>query len=154
MPFWLKNAGVTYQRLVNQMFAQQIDKTMKVYVDNMLIKSLHANYHLAHLKKMFNVLHTYNIKLNPSKCAFKDSLRKFLGFMVNQWGIKANPNKIKAIMEMEALQTVKEVQRLIRKIVTFNYFVSRATVRCLPFFQILKKSTKFEWTPKYEEVFI
>lgn len=77
------------------MFAQQIDNTMKVYVDNILIKNLYTTNHLTYLTKMFNVLRTYNIKLNPNKCAFKVSLRKFFSFMVNQMSIEANTNKIK-----------------------------------------------------------
>lgn len=66
------------------MFAQQIGKTIKVYVDDMLVKSLYVEDHLAHLKEMFNVLLTYNMKLNLNKCTFKVFSEKFLRFMVNQ----------------------------------------------------------------------
>lgn len=65
------------------MFAQKIGKVIKVYIDNMLVKSLHAIVHLTHLVEMFNVLHAYSIKLNLNKCTFGVSLGKFLGFMVN-----------------------------------------------------------------------
>lgn len=75
---------------------------MEVYVDNMLVKSLHATNHLAHLTKMFNVLHAYNIKLNPNNCVFGFSSGKFLSFMVNQRVIEANLNKIKSVLEMKA----------------------------------------------------
>lgn len=75
---------------------------MEVYVDDMLVKSLRAEDHLTYLAKMFNVLCMYDMKLNPSKCAFKVSSRKFLDFVVNQQGIEANPDKIRVVLEMEA----------------------------------------------------
>lgn len=75
---------------------------MEVYVDDKLVKSLYTTNHLTYLTKIFGVLHTYNMELNPNKCAFGVSSRKFLDFMVNQRGIKANLYKIKAVLKMEA----------------------------------------------------
>ena len=98
MPFGLKNAGATYQRLVNQMFKKQIGKNVEVYVNDMLVKSKEEEDHLDDLKETFNTLRQYNIKLNPSKCAFGVSLGKFLGFIVSQKGIEANPEKVRAIL--------------------------------------------------------
>ena len=84
------------------------------------------------------------MKLNPSKCAFGVSLGKFLGFMVSQRGIEANPDKIQAIPDMKPPQNVKEVQSLTERVAALNKFVSKATDKCLPFFKVLKKT--FEWT--------
>ena len=103
------------------------------------------------LRETFDTLHSYNMKLNPGKCAFGVTLGKFLGFMVSQRGIKANPDKIRAIMEMAPPRNVKEVQSLNGKIAALNKFVSRATDKCLPFFHTLKKS--FEWTAKCQQTF-
>ena len=83
MPFGLKNARATYQRLVNKMFSNQIRRNMEVYVDNMLVKSKEELMHLDDLKEMFAMLKQYQMKLNPSKCAFGVASRKFLGFMVS-----------------------------------------------------------------------
>ena len=91
MPFGLKNAGVTYQRLMNKMFAHQIGRNVQVYVDDMLVKSLREDDHLDNLKETFNTLRSYNMKLNPNKCAFGVTVGKFLGFMVSQRGIEVNP---------------------------------------------------------------
>lgn len=82
MPFGLKNAGATYQRLVNKMFRDQIDQNIEVYVDDMLVKSTQATGHIADLKETFNTLKRYKLKLNLAKCAFKVSSGKFLGFTV------------------------------------------------------------------------
>lgn len=82
---------------------------MEVYMDDMLGKTLYTRDHLAHLKEMFDVLPIYNMKLNLNKCVFRVFLGKFLDFMVNQWGIEANLDKIKAMLQMEALQIMRKV---------------------------------------------
>ena len=84
------------------------------------------------------------MKLNPNKCAFEVTARKFLGFMVSLRGIEVNPEKIRVIMELEPPRMVKEVQSLNGKITALNRFISKATDKCLPFFRILRKL--FEWT--------
>ena len=109
MPFGLKNVGATYQRLMNKMFAQQIGRNVQVYVDDMLVKGRREEDHLEDLKETFNTLRSYNMKLNSGKCAFGVTAGKFLGFMVSQRGIEANPDKIWAIMEMAPPRNVKEV---------------------------------------------
>ena len=67
MPFGLKNAGATYQQLVNHMFRPQIGRNVEIYVDDMLVKSLDEERHLDDLQETFNTLRRYNMKLNPSK---------------------------------------------------------------------------------------
>ena len=90
MPFGLKNASATYQRLMYKMFANQIETNVQVYVDDMLVKSRREDNHLEDLKETFDILCSYNMKLNPSKCAFGVMVGKFLGFIVSQRGIEAN----------------------------------------------------------------
>ena len=143
MSFGLKNAGATYQRLMNKMYAHQIGRNVQVYVDDMLVKSLRENDHLDDLQETFDTLRSYNMKLNPSKYVFGVTAGKFLGFMVSQRGIEVNREKVRAIMELEPSRMVKEVQSLNGKIVALNRFISKATDKCLPFFHTLKKP--FEW---------
>ena len=83
MQFGLKNAGAMYQRLMNKMFAHQIGRNVQVYVDDMLVKSIREDDHLDDLKETFNTLRSYNMKLNPNKCAFGVKAGKFLGFIVS-----------------------------------------------------------------------
>ena len=103
------------------------------------------------LREIFDTLCSYNMKLNPGKCAFEMTTGKFIGFMVSQRGIEANLNKIRAIIEMAPPRNVKEVQSLNGKIAALDKFVSRATDNCLPFFRTLKKS--FEWTTECQQAF-
>ena len=125
---------------MNKMFAQQIGRNVQVYVDNKLVKNQREEDHLEDLKETFDTLRSYNMKLNPGKCAFGITTGKFLGFMVFQRGIEANPDKIRGIMEMAPPRNVKEVQSLNGKIEALNKFVSRAMDKCLPFFRTLKRS--------------
>lgn len=91
MPFGLKNAGATYQRLVNKMFAEQLGRTMEVYIDDMLVKSLQAADQVAHIRQCFHILNKYGMKLNPAKCTFAVTSGEFLGYIVTKRGIEANP---------------------------------------------------------------
>ena len=91
------------------------------------------------------------MKLNLAKCAFGVSVGKFLGFIVNHRGIEANPDKIKDVLDMPSPSYIKEVQRLIERIAALSRFVSRASDKCQPFFQVLKKA--FQWDTKCEEAF-
>ncbi|XP_057958527.1 uncharacterized protein LOC131151272 [Malania oleifera] len=145
MPFGLKNAGATYQRLVNRIFKDQLGKTMEAYVDDMLVKSLVAGQHCKDLREIFELLQRYHMKLNPSKCVFGVSAGKFLGFMVTCRGIEANPDKIRALLEMEAPRTKKEIQVLTKRIASLNRFVSCSGDKGLPFFKTLKKKGGFKW---------
>ena len=151
MPFGLKNAGATYQRLVNRIFQKQIGASMEVYIDDMLVKSTTVELHIAHLSEAFQILIEYNMKLNPAKCAFGVSARKFLGFIVNNRGIEANPDKIKVVLDMRPPSNIKEVQRLTGRIAALSRFVSKASDKCQPLFQVLKKA--FQWDTHCEEAF-
>ena len=151
IPFGLKKAGATYQRLVNRMFQKQIGATMEVYIDDMLVKSTTVDLHIAHLSEAFQILRSYNMKLNLAKCAFGVSARKFLGLIVNHRGIEVNPDKIKAVLDMPSPSSIKEAQRLTGRIAALSRFVSRASDKCQPFFQVMKKA--FQWDTKCEEAF-
>ena len=85
---------------MNKMFTHQIGRNVQVYIDDMLVKSLHENEHLNDLQETFDTLRLYSMKLNPSKCVFRVMARKFLGFMVSQKGIEVNPEKVRAILEL------------------------------------------------------
>ena len=107
---------------------------MDVYMDDMLIKSKTAADHVLHLADTFVVLGRYRMKLNPLKCLFGVASKKFLGFMVNHQGIEANPEKIQALIDMRSPSKTKEVQSLTGRVTALNRFISRATDKCLPFF--------------------
>ena len=124
---------------------------MEVYIDDMLVKAVKVELHIAHLSEAFQVLKHYNMKLNLVKCAFGVSTGKFLSFIVNSQGIKANSDNIKAVLDMKLPSNIKEAQRLTRRIVSLSRFMSRASDKCQPFFQVLKKA--FRWDFRCEKAF-
>ena len=88
-------------------FNDLIHKNMEDYVDEILVKSLNALDPLSHLEEVFDWLAKYHLMLNPKKCFFGVTLGKLLGFIVSQWGIKIDPKKVKAIMDMAPPKTLK-----------------------------------------------
>ena len=153
MAFGLKNAGATYQRLVNKIFKDLIGKTMEVYVDDMLVKSLDKADHISHLQEAFEVLRHHKMMLNPAKCAFGVGSGKFLGLMVSKRGIEANPDKIRAILDMEAPTSIKDVQKLTGRLAALGRFISKSGEKCLPFFKTLKKAKEFTWNEESQKAF-
>src|SRR5436189_884198 len=144
MPFGLKNAGATYKKLVNKLFKNQIGKNIEVYVDDMLVKSTKENDHVKDLRETFEVLKKHNMKLNSQKCVFGVTAGKFLGFMVTNRGIEANPDKIQAILDMEEPKTLHDIQKLNGKLAALSRFLAKGAERALPFLKLLKgvSSTK------------
>ena len=137
--------------MVNKMFNKQIGRNMEVYVDDILVKSKEELAYLDDLRETFTTFKQYQMKLNPSKCVFGVASGMFLGFMVSQRGIEANPEKVQAIINMVSPRTIKEVQKLTGRIAALNRFVSRAMDKCLPFFKTLKQA--FAWTDECEAAF-
>ncbi|KAM2227799.1 hypothetical protein ACFXTI_014572 [Malus domestica] len=88
---------------------------MEVYVDDMIVKSKNVDQHITNLFETFTILKRYRMRLNPNKCAFGVGSGKFLGFMISQRGIKANPENIKAILDMKEPETSKDIQSLLAK---------------------------------------
>nr|CAN64615.1 hypothetical protein VITISV_036196 [Vitis vinifera] len=139
MPFGLKNAGATYQRLMTKIFKPLIGHTVEVYIDDIVVKSKTREQHVLHLQEVFHLLRKYGMKLNPSKCAFGVSAGKFLGLMVSQRGIKVSPDQVKA----------KELQRLTGKLVALGRFIARFTDELRPFFLAIRKAGAHGWTDKW-----
>ena len=124
---------------------------MEVYIDDMLVKSVKAELHITHLSEAFQVMKSYNMKLNPSKCAFGVFAGKFLGFIINGRGIEANLDKIKVVLDMLPPSNIKDILRLTGRIAALSCFVSKARDKCQPFFHVLKKA--FQWDARCKEEF-
>ncbi|KAL0449375.1 UNVERIFIED_CONTAM: hypothetical protein Slati_1493900 [Sesamum latifolium] len=115
----------------------------------MLVKSMKEVDHLKDLKQAFGIMRSYGMKLNPSKCTFGKG-GKFLGYMVSERGIEANPEKIEAIAKLQSPRTLKEVQQLTGKIASLSRFISKSADRSLLFFKSLGKAKEFKWIEECE----
>ena len=153
MPFGLRNAGATSQRLMHIALGQQLGRNAEAYVDDTVVKSREARTLIQDLEKTFASLRKVDLWLNPEKCVFGVPSGKLLGFLVLHRGIKANPEKVKAIEDMSPPQTLKEMQKLAGCVTSLGRFISKLGERALPFFKLMKKKGPFEWTPEANLVF-
>jgi hypothetical protein len=112
MPFGLKNAGATYQRMMQNCLGSQIGRNIQVYIDDMVITTRKEESLISDLQETFDNLDRYKLKLNPTKCSFGVSTGQLLGFLVSARGIEANPEKIQAILTMGKPAKLYEVQQL------------------------------------------
>ncbi|RDX67171.1 hypothetical protein CR513_53981, partial [Mucuna pruriens] len=132
MPFGLKNARATYQRLIDRIFKDHINLDLVVYVDDMVAKSAYGKQHYKVLVRVFDILRRHKLKLKPEKCSFGVQAEKFLGFMLNRRGIEANLDKCEVVINMRIPRSVKELQQLADRIITLAYFLSRSAKKALP----------------------
>ena len=153
MPFGLKNAGATYQILMDKVFSHLMGKCFEVYVNDMVIKSPSHLQHAQDLSTVFSTLQQYNLKLNLEKCVFGVDRDKFLGFMLTQRDIEVNSEKCNAIIEMRSPSNVKEVHHLIGRLTAISRFLPKLVEQTQPIIQLLKKSAKFAWNDDCEKVF-
>ena len=116
MPFGLKNAGATYQCAATTLLHDLIHKEVKVYVDDMIMKSKDSKGNIPALWKFFERIRFYKLQLNPKKCTFGVTSEKLLGLMISQKGIKVDLEKIQAIIGMKHPRTKKEIQGFLGRI--------------------------------------
>jgi hypothetical protein len=153
MPFGLKNAGATFQRLMHKALGAQMGRNAEAYIDDIVVKTRESHTFIEDLEETFTNLRKVNIKLNPAKCTFGVPLGKLLGFLVSHSGIEANPNKVKAIKEMCPPRNLKEMQCLAGCMAALGRFIARSREKALPFFKLMKHTGKFEWTPEADKAF-
>nr|GEV92073.1 reverse transcriptase domain-containing protein [Tanacetum cinerariifolium] len=112
MSFGLKNAGATYQRLVDKAFQKQIGWNLEVYVDDLVIKSCTEKEVMRDIEETFKTLREINMKLNPKKCTFGMREDTFLGYEVNADGLEVCPDKVEAVLSLPSSKCLKDVQKL------------------------------------------
>ena len=155
MTFGLKNAGATYQRAMNLIFHKLIGIILEVYIDDIVIKSVAFDSHIADLRKDFEKMRQYALKMNPSKCAFGVSAGKFLGFIIHEHGIEIDPNRIEAIRKLTPPMTKLEVQKFLGKVNYLRRFILNFARRVDAFTPILqlKNDADFAWGAEQQQAF-
>ena len=113
MPFGLKNAGSTYQRMMTKMFESQLGKSVEVYIDDMVVKSKLVSEHLADLSNIFEILRRHKLRLNASKFSFGVGSGKFLGYMVTHRGIEVNKTRLEQLIVCNHLRIQRKCKSLL-----------------------------------------
>ncbi|GJV73177.1 reverse transcriptase domain-containing protein [Tanacetum coccineum] len=156
MHFGMRNAGATYQRLVDKAFHKQIGRNLEVYVDDLVIKSRTEDEIVRDMKETFQTLREINMKLNPKKYTFGIEEGMFLRYKVSTRGLKVCPDKVDVVLSLPSPKCLKDEQKLNGKLASLNWFLAKSAEKSLPFFKTLKKCTRkrdFYWTTKVEEAF-
>ncbi|SPT17722.1 unnamed protein product [Triticum aestivum] len=133
---------------------KQLGRNAHVYVDDVVVKTEKRGTLLEDLKETFENLRRFQIKLNPEKCVFGVPAGQLLGFLVSERGIECNPVKIKAIKRMDVPTRLLDVQKFTGCLASISRFISRLGEKALPLYQLMKKTTFFEWIDKADEAFL
>jgi hypothetical protein len=155
MTFGLRNVGATYQRAMNLIFHDLIGVLIEVYIDNLVIRSVGFEEHLADLRVALERMKRYILKMNPLKCAFEVSLGGFLGFIVHKKGIELDSKKVESIGRVQEPVCKRDVQKLLGKINYLRWFIANLVVEIdsfLPLVQ-LKHENEFIWGEEQREAF-
>ena len=142
MPFGLKNAGATYQRMVIALLHDMMHKEVKVYVENMIVKSNTREGHPINLQKFFEQIKKYQLRLNPQKCTF-----------LSNRGIEVDLGKVKAILEMPLLRNEKEIRGFLGRLQYINRFIAKLTLTCELIFKFLKNGQPKAWNDECQKAF-
>ncbi|XP_039165195.1 uncharacterized protein LOC120291608 [Eucalyptus grandis] len=135
------------------LFHDMMHEEIEVYVDDMIAKTRPRKSHVETLKKLFDRLREFKLRLNPTKCVFEAASGKLLGFMVSSKGIEIDPSKAKAICELQPPSIVKEVRSLLGRLNYIARFISQLSETAKPFFKLLRKNVQVEWNEECREAF-
>lgn len=135
------------------LFHDMIHQEIEVCVDDMNAKSHTEEDHIANLQKLFDRLRKFKLRMNPAKCTFGVRLGKLLGFIVIQRGIKVDHDKVKAIQDMLAPRTKKEVRGFLGRLNYIVRFILHLTTTCEPIFKLLNKYQAIEWNEGCQKAF-
>ena len=151
MPMGLVNAGPTFQRVMNKIFADMIGKYVLIYLDDLIIYSQSHDEHEKHLKMVLERLTTHGLTCKLSKCDFyRDSL-EFLGHVVDAEGIRPSPHLTKKIRECTPPENVSEVRQFLGLVGYYRRFIDRFAEKGLPLNDLLHKDKKWDWTEKAQQ---
>ena len=153
MPFGLKNAGATYQRMAIALLHDMMHNEVEVYVNDMIVKSKDRESHTVNLRKFFKWIKEYRLRLNPQKCTFRVITGKLLGFLVSDKGIEVDLSKIKAILEMLPPRSEKEIRGFLDRLQYISRFITKLTSTCEPIFKLLRKNEPHTWNDEYQRAF-
>jgi hypothetical protein len=140
-------------RATNLIFHELLGNTMEVYIDDIVVKSAEFSSHIADLRKAFDKMRRYGLKMNPRKCAFGVSAGKFLGFIIHEYGIEIDPDRNKSIRNVGPMTCKLEMQKFLDKVNYLQRFISNLAEKIDAFTPILqlKNDAEFTWEAEQQE---
>eukprot|EP00253_Pinus_taeda_P015826 PITA_15826 len=153
MPFGLKNVGATFQRAMDIAFAKEIHDFLAVYLDDLTPFSKSDQEHLKHLRQIFMTCRKYGISLNPKKSLFSHEEGKLLGHIISKDGIRIDPERIQAILQIPYPRNIKELQAFLGKINFLRRFIPNLAELIRLLRNMLKKDAKVKWSLETKQAF-
>ncbi|KAL0199945.1 hypothetical protein M9458_003132 [Cirrhinus mrigala] len=150
LPFGLKNAAASFQRLMEQVLREHKNKFCMVYIDDIVICSSSISAHIQHLQKVFACLQKAGLSLNLKKCNFIKPSLTFLGHVISADGVKTDPEKISAVQSFPVPTSVKEVQRFLGLAGWYHRFIKNFSEKL---HTLKKKGAKWIWSEDCEQAF-
>lgn len=153
MPFGLKNAPATFQRLINRFKTGLPGLTILCYLDDIIVLSKSFGQHLSDLQQVFQHLASYNLIANREKCSFFKNEVKFLGHVITSSGIKVNPDKVNVIVDMPEPKNVRHLKGFLQTCSWYRKFVPKFSDISRPLSELTRKSAKWIWSDIHSNAF-
>jgi hypothetical protein len=153
MPFGLKAAPATFQRLINNVLSGLIGFRCLVYLDDIILFGETIEEHNEKLRDVFDRLRQYKLKLQPDKCEFFKNELIYLGHIVIEHGVIPDPKKTEAVVRFPAPNTPTEVKSFLGLAGYYRRFIPNFSSIAKPLTELLKKDVVFRWTSKQQEAF-
>ena len=153
MPFGLTNAPATFQRLMNEIFKEDLFKHVLIFLDDLLVYSETPAEHLEHLEKVFLKLRAAGLKLKPKKCDLFQTQVNYLGHVLDKTGIRPDPKKLEAVRDWERPKTVTQVRSFTAFCNYYRKFVKNFAEVAKPLYRLTSKGVKFTWEEEHEDAF-
>lgn len=151
MPFGLHSAPATFQRLLDTVLGPELEPT--VYLDDIVVASQTFDDHLRHLREVFRRLRNANLRLNPAKCHFCRSSLKYLGHIIDQDGIRTDPDKVSAIANWPTPTTARMVRQFLGVASWYRRFIADFPTIAAPLIRLTRKKEQWHWTESEEKAF-
>jgi hypothetical protein len=148
MPFGLMNVGDTFQRDMDIAFAEERDKFIVIYLDDITVYSDSNEQHLEHLKKVFQKCKKFSISLNPKKSHFRMQEGKLLGHIISKEVIKIDPNRVEGFLKINTPRSKKEAQSFLGKVNFLRRFILNLAEIINHITSMLKKGNEIKWSPE------
>jgi hypothetical protein len=153
MPFGLRNAPASFQRLIDRFKTGLPDVILLAYLDDLIVFSPNPSKHLEDLRSVLAQMRKFQLRMNRAKCAFGCTEVKSLGHRITPNGIAVNPDKVLAVTQMPAPRNPKELQSFLQTCSWFRRFLERFATTSRPLSTLLKKDQSWTWGPAQQEAF-
>ncbi|XP_073808802.1 adenosylhomocysteinase isoform X1 [Danio rerio] len=153
LPFGLKNAAASFQRLMEQVLRDLKNKCCMVYIDDIIVYSPDVQTHLNHLEQVFHSLHKAGLTLNLKKCKFICASLDYLGHTISADGVNVNSDKVEAIRTFPIPKTLKELQRFLGLAAWYHRFIPDFSSKTAPLHLLKRKDVKWNWSDECQRAF-